>query len=92
MSETFDYPGQADDQHRRAIGASIFGHLVDRGVVDPPPPPEETGPSAMDNLLAMKRARQVDIAQTLFGAYATAYGAEIPLDREPEAEPPEEER
>ncbi len=72
MSE--QYPGQNADEARRAVGEGLLKHLVQRGVVDPPPEPEADpeGPSVRENMETVKEQHQANIALLAIGAMQAA--------------------
>ena len=73
MSE--QYPGQHDDEARRAVGEGLLKHLVQRGVVDPPGHEVEAGSEDLGvraGMEAVKEQHQAYIALLAIGAMEEA--------------------
>ncbi len=73
MSE--QYPGQYEDEARRAIGEGLLGHLAARDVIAPLPPApsdEPEGPSVRAKMELAKEEHQAYIALLAIGAMEAA--------------------
>ncbi len=70
MSE--QYPGQYRDEAHRELGEGLLKHLVQRGVVDPPPEADPEGPSVRAKMELAKEQHQANIALLAIGAMEAA--------------------
>ena len=69
-----DYPNRERDEARRAVGEGLLKHLVQRGVVDPPPEAEAEleGPLVREKMELAKEEHQAYIALLAIGAMEAA--------------------
>ncbi len=80
MSE--QYPGQYEDEARRALGEGLLAHLAARDVIDPlppevPPDPEadtaaDTEPSFRQQIAQMEGERKQSLVQLFMSSMATS--------------------